>query len=451
MKEKHFHFIGIGGIGMSGLAHMLLKQGIAVSGSDIAASAVVEGLIRSEAKVCIGHQAENVHSGMNIVFTSDIKKDNPEYLAAQQLGCPLLHRSDLLALLMREQTPLAIAGTHGKTTTSALLSSVLIEAGWDPTLVVGGIIPQYQCHSKLGEGKYFVFEADESDGTFLKYHPFGAIVTNIGKDHLNNFQDSEQVLVDAFKQFMSQITSTEHLFWCGDDARLVKLGHPGQTYGFTPACKWHITNVRQEGFRSYFDLSDGSMQYRDIELALIGRHNALNAAAVFGLATTLEVPEADIRRALKTFKGVLRRCEIKGMKNDILFIDDYAHHPTEIETTLKGIRQAIANKRLIVVFQPHRYTRTKDCLGMYGQLFGVADKVIVTDIYASNEKPIEGVHAGLIIDEIKAASSISCEYAARGQLAAKLHQFIKPNDVVITLGAGDITKVSAETLDLLHN
>jgi UDP-N-acetylmuramate--alanine ligase len=446
MSEK-YHFIGIGGIGMSGLAHMLLKQNISVSGSDIASSHVVDELIKAGAQISIGHHTENVRQGDIIVYTSDIKKDNPEYLAGQKWGSPLWHRSDLLAHLMKDQKPLAVAGTHGKTTTSALLSSVLIEAGWDPTIVVGGIIPQYKCHSKLGKGKYFAFEADESDGSFLKYHSYGAIVTNIDKDHLNNYQDSEQALIEAFKKFMSQVSSAEHLFYCGDDIHLSKLNH-GQSYGFTPSCKWQIRNLRQKGFHSFFDLVVGVKCYKEIELGLIGRHNALNAAAVFGLTVTLGVPESDVRNALKTFKGVLRRCEIKGEKNQVLFIDDYAHHPTEIETTLKGIRQAIEEKRMIVVFQPHRYSRTKDCLGTYGNIFDVADKLLVTDIYGSNEEPIAGLHSGLIVDEVQAASSISCDYIERSQLSHRLKLLAAPQDVIVTLGAGDVTKVAAETLTL---
>ncbi len=446
--KQHYHFIGIGGIGMSGLANMLLEQNYPISGSDISSSTVVEELVKSGAHVTIGHHAENVRSGMIVVFTSDIRKDNPEYLQAKKLGCILWHRSDLLAKLMENQKSVAIAGTHGKTTTTSLLSSVLIEAGWDPTIAVGGILPQYGCHSKSGQGDYFVFEADESDQTFLKYHPYGAIVTNIDNDHLNNYQGDEQLLIDAFNQFMSQVTSHEHLFWCADNLHLAKLNVPGQCYGFSDASKWKITNARQVGFHSCFDLIQGKSIYKDIEMTLIGRHNALNGAAVFGLSLTLGVPEKDIRHALKSFKGVLRRCEMKGERNGILFIDDYAHHPTEIETTLNGIREAIANKRMVVVFQPHRYTRTKDCLGQYGSIFDVADQLIVTDIYGSNEEPVAGLHAGLIVDEVKAASRIPCTYVARKELSQKLNMLIKPQDVVITLGAGDVTKVAAEILAL---
>lgn len=447
--RHHFHFIGIGGIGMSGLAHMLLKQHYPVSGSDIANSAVVEGLVKAGANITIGHKVENIKPGMTIVYTSDIKKDNVEFLQAKKLGCLLWHRSDMLAKLMEKQKSIAVAGTHGKTTTTSVLSSVLIEAGWDPTIVVGGILSQYGCHSKLGTGEYFVFEADESDQTFLKYYPYGAIVTNIDNDHLNNYQGSEQLLIDAFVKFMSQVTSHDHLLWCADNPQLANLKFPGQSYGFSPSSTWKISHAKQQGFHVVFDLTYKNEKYKEIESALIGHHNVLNCAAVFGLAIMLGIAEKDIRLALKNFKGVLRRCEKKGEKNGILFLDDYAHHPTEIETTLKGMRQAIGDKRMVVVFQPHRYSRTKDCIGMYGSIFNAADHLLVTDIFASNEEPIVGLHAGLIIDEIKAASDISCAFVERMQLSYQLQLLIRPNDVVITLGAGDVTKVASETLALM--
>ena len=502
---EHYHFIGIGGIGMSGLAHMLLQKNISVTGSDLATSYVTEGLVKAGATVHLGHSPSHVKPGMIVVYTSDIKLDNPEYLAAQKLGCTLWHRSDLLARLMRDQTPLVVAGTHGKTTTSALLSAVLIEAGLDPSIVVGGVIPQYHCNSRLGYGKYFVFEADESDGTFLKYHPFGAIVTNIDNDHLINYQGSEEVLTQAFNQFMSHVNSTKHLFWCGDDPKLVQLDRPGQTYGFSPQCDWRLSNLQQEGFTSTFDLTHKTRQYKQIESALIGTHNALNCAAVFGLAVALGVNESAIRAAFKGFKGVLRRCEmkalftfpdrisirreapdigdcdegiaiaiaeeqsptdgglaadrkltekvnkaeIKGEENDILFIDDYAHHPTEVVTTLRGIRQAMVGRRLLAVFQPHRYSRTQDCLGSYGHIFDVVDRLIITDIFSAGEQPIPGLHAGLILDEVQQKSNVNSELVTRHKLAEHLQIICEPGDVVVTLGAGDITKLAGETFALL--
>lgn len=448
--ENGYHFIGIGGIGMSGLARILLSQKLSVSGSDLAINAMTESLSKQGALIYKGHSAGNIPDDAWVVYSSDIGKDNPEFCAAIEKGNRLLHRSDLLAKLLKEKKALAVAGTHGKTTTSSLLATVLMDAGFEPSFAVGGVLQAFQTNAQFGEGEYFAFEADESDGSFLKYHPFGAIVTNIGKDHLSNYEESFDLLVKSFKRFMSQVESPQHLFWCRDDERLSELDFPGQTYGFHLNSDWKVTAMYQEGFSSYFDLEHKQTLYPAIESALIGRHNVLNAAAVFGLAITLGVDEDSIRSSLKNFKGVLRRCESKGSCHGIDFFDDYAHHPTEIKTTLTAIRQAIGERRLFVVFQPHRYSRTRDCLGLYGSIFGSADQLIITDIYAAGEVPIPNITSDVVEAEIKAQSPVSCCYVPRSALSHYLSQTVQPLDVVVTLGAGDITKVSSETLVLLE-
>jgi UDP-N-acetylmuramate--alanine ligase len=448
--SDNYHFIGIGGIGMSGLARLLLSQQVTVTGSDLAFNAVIEGLIREGAVIHKGHAAEHITPDAKVVYTSDIKADNPEYQAAIKRQCSLLHRSDLLAKLLEGQKSLAVAGTHGKTTTASLLTTVLINAYLDPSFAIGGMLLAFQTNARLGKGDYFAFEADESDRSFLKYHPFGAIITNIDNDHLNNFEGSLTVLVESFKQFMAQVGSSQHLFWCQDDVYLTQLNVPGQRYGFHPASDWKIVSVRQEGFQMFFDLEHQGHLYEQIELALIGRHNVLNAAAVFGLSLILGVPEASVRQTFKTFKGISRRCENKGTFHDVLFLDDYAHHPTEIQTTLEGIQQAIGSKRLIAVFQPHRYSRTQDCLGQYGAIFDSADELLITDIYGAGETPIAHLSHALILKEIQQNSTISCRYIPRSALSHYLSQFVQPNDVVVTLGAGDITKLPSETLSLLE-
>lgn len=445
-----FHFIGIGGIGMSGLARILLSQNIPVTGSDIAVNPTIESLIQQGAIIHKGHAAHQVPPDSILVYSSDIPITNPEYQAAIELHCPLLHRSDLLADLMKGYQGLAVAGTHGKTTTSAILATVLIDANFNPSFAIGGVLPAYKTNAGYGHGDYFAFEADESDRSFLKYHPFGAIVTNIDNDHLINYEGSEACLVDAFKTFMSQVESSEVLFWCGDDNYLKKLNSPGQRYGFDPDCEWRIVSYRQEGFKTVFDLQHHDQSFEEIELALVGKHNALNAAAVFGLALTLGVPEQSIRQTLRSFKGVLRRCEMKGSYRGILFVDDYAHHPTEIKTTLEGICRAIGSQRLIAVFQPHRYSRTQDCLGQYGTIFDSADEVVLTDIYGAGEAPIPHLTSEVILREIEQSSSIACRYVPRSELSLYLSQAVQPNDVVVTLGAGDVTKVGTETLALLE-
>lgn len=447
--NKSYHFIGIGGIGMSALARILLKRKIPVSGSDIALSYTVEGLIKEGAVIHKGHSSEVIAPGMTVVYSSDIKKDNPEYHAALNLNCTLMHRSELLAQLIQGHRSLAVAGTHGKTTTSALLATVLVEAGLDPSFAVGGILPQFHANSRFGHGDLFAFEADESDGTFLKYHPFGAIVTNIDDDHLVNFEESFDNLIEAFRTFMSQVVSPEHLFWCGDDCHLSKLNVPGKTYGFGTDCDWVVSNYRQKGFHILFDVAGGGRVYKDVELASIGQYNALNALAVFGLATALGVHENAIRAGLRSFQGVMRRCEKKGEYEGILFLDDYAHHPTEIKVTLKAIRNAIPEGRLVAVFQPHRYSRTRDCLGSYGTIFEEVDELIITDIFAAGETPITGLTHQNIIDEVQEASSVTVRYLPRSALSHMLTKFLRSGDVVVTLGAGDVTKVASETLSAL--
>lgn len=447
---KNYHFIGIGGIGMSGLARLLLSQKIPVSGSDIALSATVENLILEGAVIHQGHAAENIPAGSTVVYTSDVNRQNPEYQAAVQQNLPLLHRSDLLAVILKGSRSIAVAGTHGKTTTSALLATTLIEAGFDPSFAVGGVLPAFQSNARYGKGEFFPFEADESDRSFLKYHPFGAIVTNIDHDHLNNYEENFSLLIDSFRTFMSQVESADHLFWCRDDLHLAKLNKKGVTYGFHSDSDWKIISHSQEGFKMFFDLENKGRRFEAIEISLAGVHNILNASAVFGLTYSLGGDEARIRQAFRTFKGVLRRCEVKGIHNDVLFLDDYAHHPVEIETTLKGIKKAIGNKRLIAVFQPHRYSRTKDCLGQYGNIFDAADHLLITDIYAAGEAPVPHLTSSLIHEEVKQKSKISACCLARHALSEFLCDFVQKDDVVVTLGAGDITKLGIETLALLQ-
>lgn len=444
MNQK-CHFIGIGGIGMSGLARILLSKKVKVSGSDITTNYVTEDLINSGAKVFVGHSEEHISPDMTIIYSSDIKKDNPEFQAAVAKKCRMLHRADLLKELMQGYQALTVAGTHGKTTTTSLLITVLNEAKLDPTYAVGGIIPQLQSNAAHGSGHFFVAEADESDGTFLKYDSFGAIVTNIDNDHIDYYKSLDS-LKEAFKEFISKVRNKDHLFWCADDPILANLEPKGIGYGFTPGSSLHLTNFKQEGWSIRFDLHFKGIDYNNVEVALTGKHNALNAAAVFGLALTLGIPEKTIRHALSHFKGVGRRCEKKGDVHGILILDDYAHHPTEIRATLKAVRNAIREKRLIAVFQPHRYTRTKECLDHYKDIFNDADEVIVTDIYAAGEQPIPGVTTEAVFNHVKAENTSSCRYVPRNQLVSALADLCRPHDVVIGLGAGDITKVGNELI-----
>lgn len=444
------HFIGIGGIGMSGLARIMLSRQATVTGSDIAANYVTEGLIRDGAKVFIGHSAEYISAATTVVYSTDIKKDNPEYSEAVRLKCPVLHRSDFLKQLTVGYKTLSVTGTHGKTTTSALLSATLKTAGLDPSFAVGGIMPQFHSNAGHGKGEYFVAEADESDGTFLKYDSYGAIITNIDFDHMNHF-GTESELIQAFHTFAKSVSSSKHLFWCGDDVRLKALALSGIGYGFGPDCILRVIHWEQQEWHLVLDIEFKGKRYSQVKLAAIGRHNVLNGLAVFGMALSLGIHEDEIRKAFATFGGVQRRCEKKGDIQNVLFIDDYAHHPTEIKTTVQGIRQAIGERRLIAVFQPHRYSRTKDCLGTYGGIFTAADEVIVTDIFGAGESPIIGVSHDSIISEIQKCSLNPCRYVPRQKLEQILIEHLRPHDALVTLGAGDITALSSKLIDKLHS
>lgn len=442
---EKYHFIGIGGIGMSGLAKLLLHRHVSVSGSDLSASKTTDALIDLGANIYIGQTKQNIKSEMTVVYSTDIKKDNPEYSAAVDLKCPLMHRSELLQKIIETHHSLAVAGTHGKTTTSSLLTWVFEKSGQFPSYAVGGIIPQLLSNAGHGSGKYFVLEACESDGSFLNYKPFGAIVTNIDLDHMDYYK-TESALENAFKQFMHQVSSTQHLFWCGDDEGLLKIQPNGISYGFNDRCQLRALNFSQNEWAITFDVAFQGRFYSQVEVSLIGKHNALNALAVFGLAISLGLEETQIRNALKSFGGVLRRCEKKGESHGILFMDDYGHHPTEIKATLSAVRLAIGERRLVVLYQPHRYSRAKECMGLYGDVFKEADLLFITEIYASREQPIPGVTHEEIISEIKTHFKQPCHHIIRKEIAGNIIDFLRPHDVVLTLGAGDITAASGEIL-----
>lgn len=440
--SRKYHFIGIGGIGMSGLAKILVEKKSSVSGSDFSSNDRVEFLKTYGANVSIGHHSQNVPEGATVIYTSMLHNDNPELVEAKKKKNPLIHRSDLLHLLMQGLKPLLVTGTHGKTTTSALLAWVLEHAGFDPSYSIGGLILNNQFNARHGNGNYFVAEADESDGTFLKYPYEAAIVTNIDLDHMDFFGD-EETLEGAFKKFMDK-SSEGHLFFCSDDPRLRKLQPKGISYGFEEGAKLKGSNFQQNCWKIIFDLAFMDQKYSDIELPLIGFHNAQNALAVFGLCLMIGVPENQIRAAFCSFKGISRRQEKKAEIQGVFFIDDYAHHPIEIEATLKGIREAFPWRKIKVVFQPHRFSRTKACFHQFKEVFSVADELFITDIYGAFEAPIEGINSSLLVEEIKKTRNLPCHFVPRKQLALFVKNGLKPNDVVVTLGAGDITHLFDE-------
>ena len=439
---SNIHFIGIGGIGMSALAHILCEKGVSVSGSDMAASATTEALKKKGAQIFIGHAPENVLPGSTVVFSTDIKEDNVELMRAKELHLPLLHRSEMLGKLMGDFSALLVTGTHGKTTTSSLLAHVLKVAGVNPTFAIGGQVKSLGSNGGYGAGKYFVAEADESDGSFLKYPGFGAIVTNIDNDHIEYWK-TEEALIKGFKQFMSHITSKEHLFWCIDDPLLANLAPQGVSYGFHPKAQLRIERFSQEGWHLNYDLHFDGVTIKNIRVPLIGKHNVYNSAAVFGLCLRVGVEEEKIKEAFLSFQGVGRRADKKGEWKGIPLYDDYAHHPTEIAATLQAVKQAAGERRLVVVFQPHRYTRVRDCFEQFADVFVDADLLVMTDIYAAREKPIDGITTETLKAKIKKQSL----YAPRRELAPYLSALLAPSDLVLTIGAGDVTTLASELIN----
>lgn len=447
---KHYFFIGIGGIGMSALAQILLQKGVSVSGSDVASSPITDSLQKLGAKIYLEHSENNITEPSVIIYSSAISEDNPEMRAAKRRGCPFLHRSELLRELMHNDVSLLVTGTHGKTTTSSLLTHLLVDSNFHPSFAVGGIIKGLNTNGSFGGGPYFVAEADESDGSFLKYTPFGAIITNIDDEHFDYWKTRE-ALVQGFKQFAEKVTSQEHLFWCGDNEALRVLQIKGISYGFEEGNDLRVQNFRQNGWKIFFDLRFNGKTYSEIEIPLIGGHNVLNAASVFGMGMRVNIPEEKIRRAFISFKGVNRRIDFKGECKSIAAYDDYAHHPTEIFATLRAMRHAIEKRRLVVAFQPHRFTRTRDCFAEFGPAFMPADILILTDIYSAGETPIEGITTENLLKKIEHDCVSGVKYSHRTNLPHFLRSILKTNDVLVTMGAGDITKVGPEVLAQLQN
>lgn len=420
-----YHFVGIGGIGMSALARILLQRGMAVRGSDARESELLEELRREGAEVSVGHRAEWVLPESTIVYSTSIDPRNPELVKGKER----MHRSDLLHLLMQGKKPLLVTGTHGKTTTTALLATLLLEGGLDPSYAVGGIVQSEGKNGHAGQGPYFVAESDESDGSFLRTPAFGAIITNVDGDHLDYWK-SNQALHHAFEQFANAVEGP--LFWCIDKGP----SFPGISYGFSERAEWRITEFAQTARGIRFSVGP----FRHLEVALLGKHNACNAAAAVGLAYKLGLSEEAIRRGLARFRGTVRRLEFKGEKRGVRVYDDYGHHPTEVAATLAALRAHVRERRLIVLFQPHRYTRTQNLWQEFTQAFSDADLVFCTDIYSAGEAPLEGITAERLAREMGAL------YVPRAQVVNTVAPLLRPHDVVLTLGAGDITAVSAELL-----
>ncbi len=436
-----YHLIGVGGIGMSALARILLQRGAFVQGSDKTETELTAALVGEGVRL-----NEKEMRGSQVVYSSGIGESHLERLFAKEHQIPLFHRSELLDQLIGKQLPLLIAGTHGKTTTTALLSTVLLEAKLDPSFAVGGIVQALQTNGYSGSGRYFVAEADESDGSFLRTPAFGAIVTNCEEEHMDYWK-TKDLLLGGFRQFFAQAKSEDHLFWCKEDENLVSLAPRGFSYGFQSSSDLLISSWEQDKEGVLFSFSFQGRSFEAIRLPLFGRHNVLNGSAVFGLALTLELPEEAIRRAFLSFRGVKRRTEKKGERDGVVYFDDYGHHPTEIQVTLAAIRKKGEGKRLVVVFQPHRFSRTRDLWNSFVGSFAEADLLVMTDIYGASEVPIEGVSAEKLAKEIQVKTGRQVIFSKRELLEETLALILQPGDLCLTLGAGDVTYVAERMLE----
>lgn len=452
--DKYYHFIGIGGIGMSGIAHLLLRCGVKVSGSDLKESAITGELQKLGARIFIGHDARNVRDQNVVVYSSAIKEDNPEMIEARKKGIPIIKRAQALAELMKNKTVITVTGSHGKTTTTSLASFMLLEAGVLPSVAIGGILRNINTNACFGEGEFFVAEADESDGSFLYYNPKYSIITNIDREHLDYYGDFKSEL-EAFDKFIHQTQDGGCLFCCDDDQNLKSMlsGYKKKyvLFGLHESAHIYPKNIHLKDLASEFDCFYKNKFVNRFSLALGGMHNISNALSVIALGLELGINIEVIKRALSNYKGAKRRLETKFSDHRFMVVDDYAHHPTEIKATLEAARN-LKRQRIVAIFQPHRYTRTQLLLDEFGSCFDRADYVIITDIYAASELPIEGVSGRNICEKIKQRSpDKEVRFLPKAEILGHVLDIIRQDDLIITLGAGDIVKIGDELAEKLKS
>ncbi|HWP67121.1 MAG TPA: UDP-N-acetylmuramate--L-alanine ligase [Candidatus Limnocylindria bacterium] len=453
---RRVHFVGIGGIGMSGIAEVLLTLGYAVSGSDLVESETTRRLVQLGARVHIGpHDAAHVDADVDVlVISSAVTYANPEVVRARDLRIPVIPRAEMLAELMRMKQGVAVAGTHGKTTTTSLIGAVLYQAGRDPTVVVGGRLRGDGTNARIGQGSMMVVEADESDGTFLLLSPIIAVVTNIDPEHLDHFGDLERVR-EAYRQFVQRVPFYGLAVLCIDNvnvrAMLPQVNKRFVTYGTVPDAEWQARDLRVDKLRTSFELWRREQPLGTVHLQIPGRHNALNALAAFAVADELGIPWRIVAHALSEFGGVHRRFEVRGEEQDVLVVDDYGHHPEEIRATLLAAREGFG-RRLVVAFQPHRYSRTRDLFAEFLSAFDDAAVVLLTDIYPAGEDKIDGVSSEALYQALKKRGHLDVRHVPeRGALAEALLEVVQPGDLVVTLGAGDVYRTADELLALLRS
>ncbi len=458
-KIQRIHFVGIGGIGMSGIAEVLMNLSYQISGSDLKTSAVTERLAALGASTFEGHAAANIAGADVVVTSSAIKADNPEVAEARRLHVPVIQRAEMLAELMRLKYGIAVAGMHGKTTTTSMVAAVLAAGGLDPTVVVGGRVDAMGSNARLGKSQYLVAEADESDRSFLKLSPILSVVTNIDREHMDCYRDMRDVR-RTFLEFMERVPFYGMVVGCNDDAALRRLlprvHRRVATYGTTRGSDFLIrmgsaaAGVEHGSLIHHFEITYKEKNLGEFTLHVPGMHNVLNATAAIAVGTALDISAEHIRSALDGFRGVDRRFQLKGKAAGISVIDDYGHHPTEIRATLAAARQC-GFRRVHVIFQPHRFTRTRDLMDEFTTAFADADTLCLLDIYPASEKPIEGITAQALASRIAGAGLRSVTYAPSfSDAVSSIAALARPGDMVLTLGAGSVSQLGAMMLQKLE-
>lgn len=466
-KVKNIHFVGIGGAGMSGIAEVLINLDFKVSGSDLASNAVTQRLKNFGATIYQGHATENLNAADVVVVSSAVNEQNPEIIAARAKNIPVVPRALMLAELMRFRQGIAVAGTHGKTTTTSLIASILAEAGMDPTFVIGGKLEAASANARLGTGEYIVAEADESDASFLHLTPVMAVVTNIDRDHMDTYEHSFDKLKSAFVEFLQQLPFWGMAVVCVDDANireiLPRVTKPVMTYGMSEGALIRATNVRADHGKMHFTVTrvNGKTTHFDVTLNLPGNHYVLNALAAIAIASELNVADKFIIKALAEFKGVGRRFERYGeipvrssqAKAGGVFtlIDDYGHHPVEMQAVIAAARDAFPNRRLVLAFQPHRFTRTRDCFEDFVRVLSTTDAVLLTEVYSAGEPPIVAADTRSLIRAVRVAGKVEPLFVETADaLPEAIVNMAQAGDVVIVMGAGSIGHVAEKTRDLAN-
>ena len=456
LRLRRLHFVGAGGVGMSGLAEiLLLSTPLEISGCDLQRSENTDRLTRLGARIAYGHDPTHVREADLVVTSSAVEDSNPEVVAARERGIPVIRRAEMLAEIMRLKQGIAIAGTHGKTTTTSLTGMILTEAGFDPTIVVGGQVRILGTNARLGKGDFLVAEADEFDRSFLKLTPVVAVITNIEEDHLDCYKDLDDIL-DSFSVFANRVPFYGAVVACADDPGvqriLPRVTRRVITYGVSEDANLKAREIRLEASGTTFEVWEGAWLLGTVRLNLPGRHNVSNALAAIAVGRELSIPFPTISRAVSQFTGVIRRFETKGERDGVLVVDDYAHHPTEIEATLAAARQVYPDRRLVALFQPHLYSRTRDFGERFGKALTGCDLAIVTDVYPSRERPIPGVSGELIAQAARDAGHPEVIYVSeKRRVLEEVERVLRSGDVLLTLGAGDVVRIGEEFLKRAPN